>query len=105
MALNVLVVDDSAVMRAMLIKTLRLCGVPLNEVHQAGNGAEGLKVLDRIHMDLALVDINMPVMNGEEMIARIRSNPLTTDLAVIVVSTEGSKTRIAALEKNGARFV
>lgn len=105
MALNVLVVDDSVVMRAMLIKALRLCGVPLGEVHQAGNGAEGLKILDQGPIDLALVDINMPVMNGEEMINRVRRNPMTADLPVIVVSTEGSATRIASLEKIGVRFV
>ncbi|MBI3658732.1 MAG: response regulator [Acidobacteria bacterium] len=105
MALNVLVVDDSAVMRTMVIKTLRLCGLSLSEIYQAGNGAEGLKILDQDCIDLALVDINMPVMNGEEMIHRVRSNPLTADLPVIVVSTEGSMARIAALERIGVGFV
>ena len=68
MSLNVLVVDDSAVMRAMIIKTLRLSGLPLGEVHEAANGQEGLGTLDEHWIDLVLVDINMPVMNGEEMI-------------------------------------
>lgn len=105
MALNVLVVDDSSVMRAMIIKTLRLSGLPLGEVHEAANGKEGLRALDENWIDLALVDINMPVMNGEEMIDRVRQNPETADLPVIVVSTESSDTRIAMLQKKGARFV
>ena len=70
--LNVLVVDDSAVMRAMVIKSLRLSGLPLNAVHEAGNGEEALQVLDAQWIDLALVDINMPVMNGEELLTRVR---------------------------------
>ena len=105
MALNVLVVDDSAVMRHMIIKTLGLCGIPLGEVHQAGNGKEGLEVLDRSWVDLILVDINMPIMNGEEMITKLRENPELRDTAVIVVSTDGSATRIEMMQKKGAGFV
>ena len=105
MGLNILIVDDSAVMRAMILKTLRLSGVPLGEVYQAGNGAEGLDVLHGNSVDLALVDINMPVMDGEEMITRIRQDPSIDQLAVIVVSTEGSDTRIEYLRQKGASFV
>jgi len=45
MSLNVLVVDDSAVMRAMICKTLKICGVPVGKIHQAFNGKEGLEKL------------------------------------------------------------
>jgi two-component system chemotaxis response regulator CheY len=105
MALNILVVDDSTVMRAMVIKTLRLSQLPLGEVYEANNGQEALKVLDGNWIDLALVDINMPVMDGEEMINRLRQNPATADLPVIVVSTEGSETRKELLIQKGAGFV
>ena len=105
MALNVLVVDDSAVMRAMVIKTLRLCGIPIGEVYQAANGQEGLEALKKNWIDLALIDINMPVMNGEEMILKLRENPETADLAVVVVSTESSETRMNLLLNKGAKFV
>ncbi len=105
MALNVLVVDDSTVMRSMIIKVLRLSGLPLNEIYQAANGAEALEVISDNWIDLALVDINMPVMNGEELIDRLRENPETADLPVVVVSSEGSETRIEILRKKGAEFV
>lgn len=105
MGLNVLVVDDSSVTRAMIVKTLRLSGLPVEQVHQAANGAEGLKLLEEAPVDLALVDLNMPVMTGEEMIERLRADPQTADLPVVVVSTEGSFTRIALLRKMGAEFV
>ncbi len=105
MALNILVVDDSMVMRAMIIKVLRLSKLPLGEIHEASNGQEGLKVLEGHWIDLALVDINMPVMDGEEMINRLRENPDTAALPVLIISTEGSETRKEALTQKGASFV
>ena len=105
MALIILVVDDSAVMRTMIIKSVGLTGLPVQEIHQASHGQEALDVLARQWIDLALVDINMPVMDGIELISRIRQMPEFIDLPLIVVSTESSSTRIAALEKEGARFV
>ena len=105
MAFNVLVVDDSAVMRGIIIKTLRLSGLELSEIYQAGNGQEGLALVDQNWVDLALVDINMPVMNGEEMIRKLRANPETERLPVIVVSTEGSEARIKTLQENGVKFI
>jgi two-component system chemotaxis response regulator CheY len=105
MALNILVVDDSSVMRAMIIKTLRLSQLPLGEVLEAPNGQEALKVLDSKWIDLALVDINMPVMDGEEMIDRLRQNPETADLPVIIISTEGSEARKEVLMQRGTEFV
>ena len=105
MSLNVLIVDDSAVMRAMIIKTLQVCGLQLGEVHQAVNGREGLDALNDHWVDLVFADINMPEMNGEEMIDRMRANPDTADVPVIVVSTEGSQTRIDRLREKGAMFI
>jgi|SRR5882724_11282448 len=105
MSLNILVVDDSSVMRSVIIKTLRLTGLPLGEVFQAGNGREGLALLDQHWIDLAMVDINMPMMNGEEMIEEVRKNPAIAALPVLVVSTESSETRIAKLQALGAKFV
>jgi len=105
MSLNVLIVDDSTVVRAMILKTLKLAGLPLGEVHQAANGREGLDVMENHWIDLALVDINMPVMNGEEMIETVRANPDWRDLPIVGVSTEGSETRITRLLDKNTRFI
>jgi two-component system, chemotaxis family, chemotaxis protein CheY len=105
MSLNLMVVDDSAVVRAMIIKTLNLAGIPVGEIHQAGNGQEGLDLLADKWIDLVLVDINMPVMNGEEMLQSLRGNPEWEDLPVIIVSTEGSETRINGMMDANTRFV
>lgn len=105
MVLNVLVVDDSSVTRAMIIKTLKMTGLPLGEIHQAGNGREGLDLLEERKVDLAVVDVNMPVMDGEEMIETLRDNPKWESLPIIVISTEGSQTRIERFYRHGAKFI
>jgi two-component system, chemotaxis family, chemotaxis protein CheY len=79
--------------------------VALGEVYQADSGAQGLQALDDHWIDLALIDINMPVMDGEEMLDRVRQNPVTASLAILVISTEGSETRIARLRQKGAEFL
>ena len=76
MAFNILIVDDSAVMRAMIKRVALLSGVPVGAFREASNGEEGL-----------------------------RAEPETAALPVIVVSTEGSETRVHALEGLGVAFV
>ncbi|MEP6998951.1 MAG: response regulator [bacterium] len=105
MALNVLVIDDSAVMRAMIIRTLHLIDLELGAVLQASNGEEALSVLDAEWIDIAFVDINMPVMNGMELLKQISTRPYAGCLRTIVVSTEGSDPRIAEVRAYGAAFV
>ena len=105
MSFNVLVVDDSAVMRSMIIRILRLTGLSLGEVYEAPNGQEGLKVLDEKWVDLALVDINMPIMNGEEMIDSVRKSQTIADLPIIVVSTESNMERVECIRQKNVEFV
>jgi two-component system chemotaxis response regulator CheY len=103
--MNILVVDDSAVARAVIIKTLRMTDLALGDVFQAGNGQEGLAVMEQQWIDLLFVDINMPVMNGEDMINAVRANPAWANLPIVVISTEGCVTRIGSLMHQGVRFV
>jgi two-component system, chemotaxis family, chemotaxis protein CheY len=105
MGINVLIVDDSAVMRAVVLKTLHMSGVPLRLVHQAGNGMEALELLQREAVDLLLLDISMPVMRGDELLERVRSLPLLQDLTVVVISSERSGERVARMQELGAVFV
>jgi two-component system chemotaxis response regulator CheY len=105
MAINVLIVDDSSVMRAMILKSLRMSGLPLGETHQSANGQEGLETLNRHWVDLVIADINMPVMTGEEMIDRMKEHPEMKDIPIVVISTEGSETRLEQLQRKGAAFI
>jgi two-component system chemotaxis response regulator CheY len=105
MALNVLVVDDSAVMRAIILKILRMADVPLGEIHEAADGRAAMGVLDEHWIDLVFLDLNMPVMNGEEMIREVRARKELSDLPILVVSAEGSQTRIDRIAGQGVRFI
>ncbi len=105
MALNILVVDDSSVMRSIIIKTLRMTGLPLGDIWEAKNGEEGLNFLEDKWIDIALVDIHMPVMDGEEMIKHVRENIQYENLPVIVISSESDPGKIEMLHKQGASFI
>jgi two-component system, chemotaxis family, chemotaxis protein CheY len=105
MALNTLVVDDSSVMRSIIIKTLKLSGLPLGEIWEAKNGEEGLRVLQDKWIDLALIDIHMPVMDGEKMLTRLRENEQYENLPVIVVSSESEPSKIEKMLRLGATFI
>ncbi|MBN1420667.1 MAG: response regulator [Planctomycetes bacterium] len=105
MALNILVVDDSKIMRSVIIQTLRMTGLPLHEVREAGDGKEGLEILRKEWVDLVFLDLNMPVMGGLEMIGHLQTDPDLPEVPIIVVSTESSQTRIDALVTNGIHFV
>ena len=105
MGLNILVVDDSGVMRSMIIKTLKLSGTDIGKIFQASNGLEGLEMLKQTKMDLILVDINMPVMDGMEMLEKMRECTECREIPVMVVSTESNKQRIESFYEYGATFI
>jgi two-component system chemotaxis response regulator CheY len=102
---NVLVVDDNRIMREMVARTVRMSALDVGEVHFANNGEEALAALANTWIDLVLLDINMPVMNGEQFLARLRSDMALRSTLVVVVSTESSQPRIARLKALGAGFV
>lgn len=103
MALNVLIVDDSATLRAVIIKSLRMAELPIQEVYEAPNGAEALKTLRENWVDLVFTDLNMPVMDGLALVEQMAKDDLMKTTPVIVVSTEGSATRIGELKSKGVR--
>ena len=103
MSINVLVVDDSETVRAVIEKSMRMAGVPLKELYTAENGQQALELLQNNWIDLVLTDINMPVMSGVELIERMSEDEALKGIPVIVVSTEGSATRIEALKAKGVR--
>ena len=105
MAINILVVDDSAVMRSMIKKTILNSGVEVGEIYEAGNGQAGLEVLATEWLDILFIDVNMPVMDGMEMLGKVRENPEYVDLPILIVSTESNPERIEIIQKMNAGFV
>jgi len=100
---NILVVDDSETMRAVISRTLKMAEVPIKELFQAANGKEAIKVLEQEWIDLVFADINMPEMNGVEMVEHMAADGLLSTIPVVIVSTEGSQTRIDQLKEKGVR--
>ncbi|HTS16049.1 MAG TPA: response regulator [Verrucomicrobiae bacterium] len=103
MAYNVLIVDDSAIVRTVVEKTLRVSGCALGEIWQAANGREALDQLKAHWVDIVFADINMPEMNGVEMVNRMAETGLLKTVPVVIVSTERSVTRIEELRAKGIR--
>ena len=85
---NVLVVEDSKAIRSMMRVSLEEVGGFF--VVEACNGFEALKTLPTRSFDLIITDINMPDINGLELIGFVRSNPSYKDIPLIIVSTEKS---------------
>lgn len=103
MAFNILVVDDSKTIRAIIIKILGLISLEIDQIYEAANGNEGLDCLKQNRVDLVLSDLNMPIMNGVEMISRMNQDSSLKEIPVIVISTDGSTKRIEELKKAGIR--
>ena len=86
---NVLIVEDSRAIRSMIRVSLEEVGGFF--VVEAGNGFEALKTLPIRPFDLIITDINMPDINGLELIGYVKSNPAYRAIPLIIVSTEKSE--------------
>ena len=103
MGYNILLVDDSNVVKAVLMKILARSTLPINQVFDAANGVEALKTLNANPIDLVITDINMPLMDGFELVERMRLDMMLKNIPVIIISTEGSLTRISSLHDMGIK--
>lgn len=105
MKLNVLIVDDSPIMRRMIKKTIVLSGIETGSIREAGDGQEALAQLEVHPVDILFVDINMPVMDGLELLERVRHHPENRDLSVFIISTESNEKRIEYIKSQNAEFL
>lgn len=102
MALDVLIVDDSAAIRKILQRVLIQAEVPLGKVHEAGDGIEALDSLRQHPVGLILADINMPNMDGLQLLSAVKTQAATKDVPVIMITTEGSSTKVMEAVSLGA---
>lgn len=98
--MHALIVDDSRAMRSILSHILRQLGC---EVTEAKDGRDGLTQLGRLdRVDLALVDWNMPEMNGIQFVRSVRADARYKDLPLIMVTTETEVAQVALALQDGA---
>lgn len=89
MSKKILIAEDSATMRSLVTSTLAAVGD--FEIIEAANGFEALRLLPREKVDLVITDINMPDINGLELVSFIRSNPNYKSTPLFIITTEGSE--------------
>lgn len=93
--MRILIVDDSSMMRAMIKRVVKLTAVAVQEILEAGDGAEALALLETHDVQLLLTDINMPVMNGAELLRALAHDERWRGLTRVIISTDGSTARRA----------
>ena len=89
MAKSLMIVDDSATMRKIIMRTVRISGLDFKRTEEAGNGVEALEKLKSGPVDIMLVDINMPEMGGAELVKMVREMPACKKIKIIMVDLKG----------------
>lgn len=107
-SLRILIVDDSPAMRAYVRRTVQLAALPIKNVFEAGNGQEALDVVQKENrepnkLDLIFADLNMPVMNGEEFVQKLREDERDAKVPILIISTDATQRRVMRLRELGAQ--
>jgi two-component system, chemotaxis family, chemotaxis protein CheY len=103
MAYTILIVDDSQTIRSMLERSLTMTGLPIDAVIQAQHGREALDILAAMWVDIVFTDIHMPELDGIGLITAMQASKEFKDIPIVVVSTEGSASRISELTRKGIK--
>jgi two-component system, chemotaxis family, chemotaxis protein CheY len=103
MAYTVMVVDDSETIRSVLERSLAMTKLPIDAVIHAKNGKDALEKLKHVWVDIVFSDIHMPEMDGITLVGAMQENPELREIPIVIVSTEGSATRIEELKKKGIK--
>jgi len=99
---DVLVVDDSAAIRKILTRVLRQTGMAIQTIHEAGDGQDALTLVAQHKVALVLSDINMPKMDGLQLLASLKASPQWQQIPVVMITTEGGETKVAEAVRLGA---
>ena len=102
MGKTLLIVDDSATMRKIVMRTVKMSGLDFDRTEEAGNGVEALEKLGDGPVDIMLCDVNMPEMSGTELVKEVRKLPDCESTKIIMVSTESSQELIDGVIADGA---
>jgi two-component system chemotaxis response regulator CheY len=102
MTKNILIVDDSATMRKIIMRGIRQAGIDNADFKEAGDGIEGLKAMEAGTFDLILSDINMPNMNGLDFVKEVTTN-VASPPPIVMITTEGSEEVVNEAMSRGAK--
>ena len=102
---RVLIVDDSTMARMLIRRCVEIAGWPDITFHEASNGSEALNVLNNEQVDLILTDLNMPEMDGEQLLEAVRANDQHKELPLVVITSAGNAPKEEQLRKDGATAI
>ncbi len=102
MAVDILIVDDSAAIRKILQRVLKQAEVPIGKIFEAGDGNEALELLKTENVNLILSDINMPNMDGLQLLGHIKADARLARVPVIMITTEGGQAKVMEAVQLGA---
>ena len=102
MSVDVMIVDDSAAIRKILKRVLDQAGVALGVVIEAGDGVEALEKVKQQPIQLILSDINMPNMDGIQLLTELKANAESKHIPVIMITTEGGEAKVMEAVQLGA---
>jgi two-component system, chemotaxis family, chemotaxis protein CheY len=103
MSYSILIVDDSAVIRAVVRRSIKMSGIEVGQVHEAENGLKALEVLVSQWIDIVFADLNMPGMGGVELVDKMAGDDLLLSIPVVIVTAEQNPQVIEQLKKRGIR--
>ncbi len=99
---DVLIVDDSAAIRKILQRVLRQTGMAIRTIHEAGDGQEALDLLKSRPINLVLSDINMPKMDGLQLLGAMKAASEWQSIPVVMITTEGGESKVGEAVRLGA---
>lgn len=102
MAVDILIVDDSAAIRKILQRVLKQAEVPIGKIFEAGDGLEALATLKAESVNLILSDINMPNMDGLQLLGQIKADARLAKVPIVMITTEGSQAKVMEAVQLGA---
>ncbi len=97
---KILLVDDSAIVRSILVNTLKIYDC---EIFEAANGVEGLAFATKECPDLIVLDVTMPIMDGIEMLCKLKAHAVLKSVPVLMLTAEGGRENIIKIAKIGVR--
>jgi len=100
---SILIVDDSALTRSVIKRTINMAGIDAAPIFEAGDGKAAVELLKHEKIDLVLMDLNMPIMGGLEATRRIRDEPEMKNVNIVIVSSESTAGRIDQLKQQGVQ--
>ena len=103
MSFNLLIVDDSSSMRAVIKKIVTISGFQMDKCLEANNGREAMELLSTNWIDVIISDINMPEVNGLDLLYQLKNNDTLKEIPVIMITTEGSSERMQEAFERGAK--